>query len=139
MGTKLLSKICKRTLTPSVTSLPTGSYTLLRKEEEEASQSQVGLRPPVLELGRFPLSLANQEFISFLNGATINGNAHIHLAYLDSRAVNKYKNKQYCYRRSICILNIIFDTGLVVYYYVQDVFTKWSITQSFYICLIVHI
>ena len=35
MGTKLLSKICKRTLTPRVTSLPTGSYTLLRKEEEE--------------------------------------------------------------------------------------------------------
>ena len=35
MGTKLLSKICKRTLTPRVLSLPTGSYTLLRKEEEE--------------------------------------------------------------------------------------------------------
>ena len=35
MGTKLLSKICKRTLTPRVTSIPTGSYTQLRKEEEE--------------------------------------------------------------------------------------------------------
>ena len=35
MGTKPLSKICKRTLTPRVTSLPIGNYTLLRKEEEE--------------------------------------------------------------------------------------------------------
>ena len=33
MGTKLLSKICKRTLAPRVASLPTGSYTLLPKEE----------------------------------------------------------------------------------------------------------
>ena len=36
--TFFLSKICKRTLTPRVTSLPTGSYTLLRKEEEEEEE-----------------------------------------------------------------------------------------------------
>ena len=35
MGTKPLSKICKLTITPRVTSLPIGSYTLLRKEKEE--------------------------------------------------------------------------------------------------------
>ena len=35
MGTKHVSLISKRTLTPRVTSLPTGSYTLLRKEEKE--------------------------------------------------------------------------------------------------------
>ena len=40
MGTKFLSKICKRTLTSRVTSLPTGSYTLLRKEEEEEEEEE---------------------------------------------------------------------------------------------------
>ena len=35
MSTNPLNKICKSTLTPRVTSLPTGSYTLLRKEEEK--------------------------------------------------------------------------------------------------------
>ena len=35
LGTKPLGKICKCTLTPRVTSHPTGSYTLLRKEEED--------------------------------------------------------------------------------------------------------
>ena len=37
MGTKLLNKIRKRTLTPRVASQPTRSYTLLRKEEEEGA------------------------------------------------------------------------------------------------------
>ena len=40
MGTKLVNKICKRTLTPRVSNLATGSYTLLRKEEEDEDEEE---------------------------------------------------------------------------------------------------